>query len=117
MKLLAYLRSFLSTLFNRNREDRDLDEEFQSHIQAHADHLERSGLPRAEAERRARIAFGGYQRAKEECREQRAGLWLEIFWRDVRFGLRMLAKIPVLPPWPSSPWPSPSVQMPWSSVC
>ena len=94
MKLLAYLRSFLSTLFNRNREDRDLDEEFQSHIQAHADHLERSGLPRAEAERRARIAFGGYQRAKEECREQRAGLWLEIFWRDVRFGLRMLRKNP-----------------------
>jgi putative ABC transport system permease protein len=71
-----------------------MDEEFRAHIDRHADDLERSGLPRAEAERRARIAFGAYERTKEECREERAGFWLESVWKDVRFGLRMLYKNP-----------------------
>ena len=53
MKLLAYIRSLVSTLFHRNHEESELDEELRSHIQRHADDLERSGLPRAEAERRA----------------------------------------------------------------
>ena len=39
-----------------------MDEELRSHIQHRADDLERSGVDRAEAERRARIEFGGRQR-------------------------------------------------------
>lgn len=94
MKPLAYLRSLFSTINHRGDEDRDMDEEFRAHIQRHADDLERSGVPREEAERRARIAFGGYERTKEECREEHAGFWLESLWKDVRFGLRMLHKNP-----------------------
>lgn len=42
--------------------ERDTDEELWSHISNHAGDLMRSdGLPRAEAERRARVEFGGYQ--------------------------------------------------------
>ena len=48
----------------------------------------------AEAERQAHIAFGGYARLKEECREERGGFWFENLWKDVRFGLRMLYKNP-----------------------
>jgi putative ABC transport system permease protein len=94
MSLLAYLRSLLSAISNRNHEEGDLDEEFRAHIQSHAEELERSGVPRQEAERRARIAFGGYASAKEQCREERGGFWLENLWKDVRFGLRMLRKNP-----------------------
>ena len=94
MKYLAYLRSLISAFFHRNSEESDMDEELRSHIQQHADHLEGSGLPRAEAERQARIAFGGYERAKEECREERAGFWIETLWKDILFGLRMLHKNP-----------------------
>jgi putative ABC transport system permease protein len=94
MKLVAYVRSLVSTLFPNGREDKEMDEEFRAHIQRHADDLERSGLPRVEAERQARVAFGGYERTKEECREQRAGFGLETIWKDVRFGLRMLHKNP-----------------------
>jgi predicted permease len=94
MKLLAYLRSLVSTFFHRTHMDSELDEEFRAHIQFLADNLERSGLPRPEAERRARIAFGAYERAKEECREERAGFWLDTLWRDMRFALRMLRKAP-----------------------
>jgi putative ABC transport system permease protein len=94
MKLFAYLRQLLSTLFDRPQSDRELDEELLTHIQQHADDLQRSGLSRQEAERRARIAFGAYEKTKENIREQRPGFWFETFWSDIRFALRMLGKNP-----------------------
>ena len=94
MRLLAYFRSLVSGFADRGHADRDMDEEFRAHIERYADDLERSGLPRSEAERQARIAFGGYERTKEECREERPGFRLESVWKDVRFGLRMLYKNP-----------------------
>jgi hypothetical protein len=72
MRLLTYLRSLVSTLFDHAHVDSEMDEEFRLHIEHHADDLERSGLSRPEAERRARIAFGAYEKAKEDCREERA---------------------------------------------
>ena len=94
MKLPALLRSFASALFHRSRIEGEMDEELRLHIENRADDLERSGSPRAEALRRARIEFGGQERFKEECREERGGLWFERLWLDVRFGLRMLRKNP-----------------------
>jgi predicted permease len=94
MNLLTYLRKLFSTLFCRPNLDSDLDEEFRAHIQRQAHDLEHTGLPRQEAERQARIAFGAYEKAKESVREQRPGFMLETFWSDARFGLRMLRKNP-----------------------
>ena len=71
-----------------------MEEELRSHIQHRADHLERSGLRRGEAERRARIEFGGHERFKEECREAMGGNCIETLVQDMRFGLRMLRKSP-----------------------
>ncbi len=94
MKLPAFLQSFASTLLHRSQLNDETDEELRSHIQYRADDLERSGLSRTEAERRARIEFGGYQRYKEECSEAVAGHFLETLWQDLRFGLRVLIKSP-----------------------
>ena len=92
MKLVASLRSLAFAFLHRSRMEGEMDEELRAHIANRADDLERSGLPRAEAERRARIEFGGQERYKEECREERGGVWLESLWTDVRFGVRMLGK-------------------------
>jgi putative ABC transport system permease protein len=94
MKLLASLRSLVFALLHRSQIEGEMDEELRAHIVNRADDVERFGLPRAEAERRARIEFGGQERFKEECREERGSLWLESLWTDVRFGLRTLGKSP-----------------------
>jgi hypothetical protein len=62
MTLLSSFRLRLATLFRRPDRNAELEEELRSHILHRADDLERSGLGRAEAERRARIDFGGYER-------------------------------------------------------
>src|SRR5438132_2333571 len=90
--ILAYFRSLAAGFFRRPQTEKDLEEELRSHIQLRADDLERSGLGRIEAERRARIEFGSQERFKEECREELGGNFIDILMQDVRFSLRMLRK-------------------------
>src|SRR6267143_5938660 len=95
MKLLDSLRFRIAALFRRSQMNAELEEELRSHIQHRADDLERAGLLlRAEAERRARIEFGGVVRYKEESREAAGGTFIESFFQDLRFALRMLRKSP-----------------------
>src|SRR4029453_9539002 len=69
-----------------------MEEELESHVQLGADALGRGRLNRAEAERRARIEFGGHVRFKEECREAMGGNAIDQAIQDVRFSLRALRK-------------------------
>ncbi|HEY2342286.1 MAG TPA: ABC transporter permease, partial [Chthoniobacteraceae bacterium] len=94
MKLWSQLRSFAGRLRNRARTDRELDAELRFHIETHADDLVRQGIPRDEALRQARIAFGGVDRAKEECRDAIGVSFIESVVQDVRFGLRTQRKNP-----------------------
>ena len=94
MNLPAYLRSLGAKFFHRLQLAEDMEEELRSHIQHRADDLERSGVSRAEAERHARIEFGGQERVKEECHEAMGGNFLDTLQQDARFALRMLRKSP-----------------------
>jgi len=94
MKLFDSLRFRTAALFRRSQMSAEMDDELRSHIQHRADDLERSGLRRAEAERRARLEFGGHARFKEECQEAAGGTFIESLWQDLRFAFRMLRKSP-----------------------
>src|SRR5258707_4182451 len=94
MRVFTSLRAVVSALFHRSLVENEVEEELRAHIQDRANDLKRSGVPRAEAERRARIEFGGYEKYKEEIREAQGTHFLETLIQDLRFGLRMLRKSP-----------------------
>jgi len=92
MKILDTLRIRIAAIFQRSEVRADMDEELRSHIQHRADDLERGGMDRAEAERRARIEFGGREHYKEESFKALGGNLIETMVQDVRFALRVLRK-------------------------
>src|SRR5687768_1682215 len=72
----------------KHRDD-EMDAEMRFHVDMEAAELERMGLSREEARRKALASFGGVQRYKEEAR---GGSWLEDLGRDVKYSLRSLAR-------------------------
>jgi predicted permease len=71
-----------------------VDEELQFHIDRQIEANLSAGMSPAEARRQALVAFGGRERAREQCREQRPSWSLELFFRDLRYGLRGLLRNP-----------------------
>jgi predicted permease len=92
MKFLAYLRSLGGKFFHHSQVVDDMEEELRSHIEHRADDLEREGLSRAEAERRARVEFGAQAKFREESYAALGGNFLATLIRDFRFALRVLRK-------------------------
>ena len=80
--------------FGRSATDSEIDDELRAHILHRADDLERSGIDRAEAERRARIEFGGQMKIREQCQDASGGVSLESLARDIRYTVRVLRKAP-----------------------
>jgi predicted permease len=89
-ELMTRVRFFFS-----GKRRSEVDEEIQFHLQRETEANMAKGMPEDEAKRRAAIAFGGRERAREECREQRPSWSLESFFRDLRYGLRGLARNPI----------------------
>jgi putative ABC transport system permease protein len=86
----------LRTLVRRDVVERELDEELALHLELETEKLRRGGLSEAEARRRARLAFGGVESAKENVRDARWLPWAPGLGLDLRLGARMLAKAPGL---------------------
>jgi predicted permease len=94
MRRFDSIRFRMAALFRRSEIHAEMEEELRAHIELRADDLERSGLGRAEAERRARIEFGGREKYKEEIHEALGGNFLDSLYRDVRLAVRVLRKSP-----------------------
>jgi putative ABC transport system permease protein len=82
----------LRALFRRSSLEADLEDELRGHLEQHVEKYVRSGLPRAEALRRASLEFGGLDQMKERCRDARGVNFIETTIQDVRYGARMLRK-------------------------
>jgi predicted permease len=94
MRAFSSIRTLWDFLLRRSRVEAEMEEEFRSHLRSRADDMERQGISRAEAERQARVEFGGCQRYKEECRDALGSRLLGELIADVRYGMRQLRRNP-----------------------
>jgi predicted permease len=78
-------------IFRRGDVERELDTELRFHIERETERLVRDGVPPAEASRRARAAFGGIERIKDDTRDARGVSFIEQTTADVRYALRSFA--------------------------
>jgi len=76
------------------RADREHREEVAFHLEMSAAEWERRGVAPGEARRRAHVAFGGVEQAREATREARGGAWLTDLQRDARIAWRQLRHAP-----------------------
>jgi len=74
--------------------ERRMDDEVRFHIDSYVDDLVRRGVARHEAERRARVEFGGVALTKDECRDALGLRLLDDLVADLRYACRQLRRAP-----------------------
>lgn len=82
------------SIFRRTAAESELNDELRFHLDRLVDRHVRAGLPLQEAQRRARLEFGGVDQVREECRDARGTQFVDNLAQDLRFNLRMLRKSP-----------------------
>lgn len=78
----------------RNSMEAELDEELRAHIEQQADKYVQAGMSPEEAERRAKLEFGGIEQVKEECRDTWGVRLISELAQDLRYGFRQLCRNP-----------------------
>ncbi|MGC4055904.1 MAG: ABC transporter permease [Paludibaculum sp.] len=88
------IRSLFRVLLRRRRFETGMADELQFHMEEYARDLMQSGMTRPEAERQARLEFGGVNTIEEECREARRLHLFDELGRQLRYASRLLRKSP-----------------------
>jgi predicted permease len=92
--MLKRIKTRLSSLFRRDRYERELDRELTFHLEMLTEQNVRAGMPAAEARRAALRNFGQVERVKDDVRDT----WLSRLWetlvQDARYGVRNLVRNP-----------------------
>jgi putative ABC transport system permease protein len=94
MRPLRAALARLGATINKNKRDRELADELESHLQFHVDDNLNCGMSLEEARRQARIALGGVEQAKEIYRDRRSLPMIETLLQDLRYSMRRLRKSP-----------------------
>lgn len=94
MPRLSQSAAKLRSLLTLGHSDRNFDEELEAHLELLAERFVRQGMAPREARNAARRQFGNPTSIKETRTKMQTFRWLETLIRDVRFGLRSLARNP-----------------------
>lgn len=79
----------------RGRSHGEVDEELAFHLERHTELNVAAGMTPEEARRQALVAFGGVERTREACREERPMYRLEMLGHDLRYAVRGIRRNPV----------------------
>jgi predicted permease len=94
MEGLRKMASGLRALFGKRKAEAELDEELRGYQSTSAAEKMKTGMSREQAMREARMEMGSMDGVKEEVRAASWESAVESFWRDLRYGWRMLGKNP-----------------------
>jgi putative ABC transport system permease protein len=86
----------LRSLFRRDAVESEAEVELRFHFDQQVAKYIKSGRTREEAMRRARLEFGGHEQLREEIRDARGVNLIETLFQDIRYGLRILGRTPVI---------------------
>jgi putative ABC transport system permease protein len=86
----------LRSLLRREVVESEADTELRFHFDQQVEKYLKSGMTREEATRRARLEIGGHEQLKEEIRDARGVHVMETLFQDIRYGLRILGRTPVI---------------------
>src|SRR6266700_3797478 len=84
----------LRSLFRKGRVEQELSDELRFHFERLIEEKVARGITKEEARYAALRELGGVEQIKEECRDMRRVNYIEDFFEDLRYGLRMLTKNP-----------------------
>jgi putative ABC transport system permease protein len=94
--ILNKLNRRLRALLRKPQLERELDDELRFHLDQLIERNLQNGMDADEARYAALKAFGGLDQAKENCRDARRVRVFESLWQDLKYGLRMLIKNPLV---------------------
>jgi putative ABC transport system permease protein len=94
MRLLSNLMNGLRSLFHKSAIEREMDEELRDFVEASTAEKLSRGMTPDQAFRAARVEMGSANAVKHHIRSEAWETNLEIFWRDLSYGVRMLLRSP-----------------------
>ncbi len=92
MSVLREAANRLRSFFHKEQRDGELEAELAVHLELAVEENLRSGLTPEEARRQALIRFGGVEQAKEQQREARGLIMLDILLQDLKYTFRTLGR-------------------------
>src|SRR6266446_3507655 len=88
------LRARIRAIVGQQRAEKDLHDELSFHMAMQVQANLQNGMSGPEAERRARLALGGVEQAKERTRDVQPLRWADTCAQDLRYALRSLRRAP-----------------------
>ena len=92
--MLDDLRFRVRALFRHKAVEQELDEELRYHFEREVEKYRSRGMSEEEARRQARLAFGGQEQVKEDCRDARGTSLAELTLADAKYAARQLLMNP-----------------------
>src|SRR5262245_60137441 len=92
MRIVRWFLNRFVRILSRDRMERDVAAELQSHVELHIADNVRRGMTREEAKRRALVALGGIEQARETARDVWALPRIDAVFKDMRLAVRGLGR-------------------------
>jgi putative ABC transport system permease protein len=86
--MLEGLKVRLRAQLRKKKMEQELDEEMSLHLERMVEQNIAQGMSHKDARSAALRDFGGFEQAKEKCRDARGTRWLGDLLQDLRFGAR-----------------------------